>query len=130
MYNAVILERFQNLQNAGIVTNADAVGQVGSVSAGDMIKIYLRVNKGVITEAKFKTFGGVYTLVASDVVCDLLKNLTVDNALSITSDHVVNVLQGLPEDKMFIADLAQMVITDAVNDYHKKLAKAKLNQKK
>ncbi|MCM1403930.1 MAG: iron-sulfur cluster assembly scaffold protein [Prevotella sp.] len=130
MYNQVVLTRFQNLQNAGIVTNADAVGQVGSISAGEMIKVYLRIVKGVITEAKFKTFGGVFTLVASDVVCDLLKNQTVETALLITSDNIVKALNGLPEDKLQIADLAQSVIVDAIDDYHKKLAKAKLNQKK
>ena len=130
MYNEVILSRFQNLQNAGIVTNADAVGQVGSISSGEMIKVYLRIAKGVITEAKFKTFGGVITLAASDVVCELLKNQTVETALLINSDDIVKALNGLPEDKMQIADLAQAVIADAIDDYHKKLAKAKLNQKK
>lgn len=130
MYNEVILARFQNLQNAGIVTNADAVGQVGSISSGEMIKVYLRIAKGVITEAKFKTFGGVITLAASDVVCDLLKNQTVETALLINSDDIVRALNGLPEDKLQIADLAQSVIADAIDDYHKKLAKAKLNQKK
>ena len=130
MYNQVILERFQNLQNAGIVTNAEAVGQVGSISSGDMIKIYLRVAKGVITEVKFKTFGNVYALVASDVLCDMLKNCTLENALLIKSGDIVKALGGLPENKMYIADLAQSVVKDAVDDYYKKLAKAKLNAKK
>lgn len=130
MYNEVILARFQNLQNAGIVTNADAVGQVGSLSSGEMIKVYLRVEKGVITDAKFKTLGGVITLVASDIVCELLKNLPIENALLIKSEDIVKALSGLPDDKLHLADLAQSVITDAVDDYYKKLAKAKLNQKK
>lgn len=130
MYNAVIFERFQNLRNAGIVTNADAVGQVGSLSAGDIMKIYLRVAKGVITEAKFKTFGGVYTLVVSDVLCDMLLNRTVENALLIQSNDVVKALPGFPEDKLHIAALAQAVVADAIDDYYKKLAKAKSNQKK
>ena len=130
MFNEAILARFQNLQNAGMVTNADAVGQVGSVSSGEMIKVYLRVVKGVITEAKFKTFGGVYTLAASDVVCDLLKNCPIENALLIKSDDIVKALNGLPDDKLHIANLAQSVVADAVDDFYKKLAKAKLNQKK
>lgn len=130
MYNEVILARFQNLQNAGIVTNADAVGQVGSVSSGEMIKIYLRIVKEVITEAKFKTFGGVITLAASDVVCDLLKNRTIETALLIKSNDIVKALHGLSDDKLQIADLAQSAVVDAIEDYHKKLARAKLNQKK
>ena len=59
MYNATILARLENLENAGIISGADAVGQVGSVVTGTMIKFYLRIQDGVITEAKFKTLGGV-----------------------------------------------------------------------
>ena len=83
MYNDFILERLQTLQNAGMVTNADAVGQVGNLSLGTVIKIYLRITNGVITEAKFKTFGGVFALVASDIVCDFLINSSIETALTI-----------------------------------------------
>ena len=126
MYNQVIFERFQNLQNAGMVTSAEAVGQVGSVGAGDLIKIYLRITNGVITEAKFKTYGGVFTLVASDVICDLLKNCSVQDALTINSRDIIKAMNnGLPENKLYIADLAQAVIADAIEDYQKKNARAK-----
>jgi len=130
MYNQIIFERFQNLQHAGLVSNADAVGQVGTISSGDMLKIYLRVVKGVITDAKFKTFGSVYTLVASDMLCDMLINNTVENALLIKNTDIVKAMGGLPENKMHVADLAQAVVADAIDDYYKKLAKAKLNAKK
>ena len=126
MYNQVIFERFQNLQNAGMVTSAEAVGQVGSVGAGDLIKIYLRITNGTITEAKFKTYGGVFTLVASDVICDLLKNCSVQDALTINSRDIIKAMNnGLPENKLYIADLAQAVIADAIEDYQKKNARAK-----
>lgn len=130
MYNTVVLERFNNLQNTGMITNADAVGQVGSVSSGNMIKIYLRIANGIITDAKFKTFGSVYTLVVSDIVCDLLKKRTLESALLIKSDTILKALNGLPDNKLQIVDLAQSVISDAVEDYHKKMAKTKLNIKK
>ncbi len=126
MYNQIVFERFQNLQNAGVVTNADAVGQVGSIGAGDLVKIYLRITNGVIVDAKFKTMGGVYTLVVSDIVCDLLKNCSVQDALTINSNDIVKVLKnGLPENKLYIADLAQTVVADAIEDYQKKMARAK-----
>ncbi len=130
MYNDVVLNRLYNLQNTGIVSNADAVGQVGSVGAGNMIKIYLRIINGVITEAKFKAFGGVFTLVASDIVCDFLINSSIENALTIKNEDIINAMNGLPEDKIHIADLAQSAVVDAVDDFYKKLARAKLNQKK
>lgn len=130
MYNLTISQRFQNLQYNGMITSADAVGQVGSVSSGDIIKIYLRINNDVITEAKFKTFGSVYALVASDIVCEFLKNCTLEDAKTIKSSEINQAMGGLPENKLYIADLAQAVITAAIDDYYKKLAKAKLNEKK
>ena len=89
MYNEIILERLNTLQNAGIVTNADAVGQVGNLGLGTVIKIYLRIENGVITDAKFKTFGGVFALVASDIVCDFLINSSIETALTIKDEDIV-----------------------------------------
>ncbi len=130
MYNDFILERLQSLQNAGMISNADAVGQVGNLGLGTVIKIYLRITNGVITEAKFKTFGGVFALVASDVVCDFLINSSIETALTIKNEDIVSAMDGLPEDKLYIADLVQSAVVDAVDDYYKKLARAKLNEKK
>lgn len=131
MYSEKISERFQSLKNAGMVTNADAVGQVGAVGTGDLVKVYLRIVNGVITDAKFKTLGNVYTLVASDVLCDLLKKRSIENALLIKSEDILKELDyGIPENKLKIVDLVQSVIADAIEDYHKKQAKAQLNAKK
>ena len=75
-------------------------------------------------------FGGVFALVASDIVCDFLINSSIENALTIKSEDIINAMKGLPEDKIHIADLAQSAVVDAVDDFYKKLARAKLNQKK
>lgn len=130
MFNEIISNRFQNLQNAGMLTGADAVGQVGSVSVGTMVKIYLRIDNGVITEAKFKTFGGVIALVASDVVCDLLKNCSIENALLIKSKDIIKILHDVPSVKLQVVDLVQSAVVDAVDDYYKKLSRIKMNEKK
>ncbi|MBQ7973988.1 MAG: iron-sulfur cluster assembly scaffold protein [Clostridia bacterium] len=130
MYNATILARLENLENAGIISGADAVGQVGSVVTGTMIKFYLRIQDGVITEAKFKTLGGVFALVACDIVCEFLANTDIETALTINSEDIIKAMNGVPENKLYIIDLAQSAIVDAVDDYYKKLARAKLNQKK
>lgn len=130
MYDASILERLKTLNYAGIVTNADAVGQVGSIATGCLMKLYLRIDNGVITEAKFKAFGGVFVLVACDILCEFLTNSSIETALSIKSDDIVAALPGLPEDKLYMAVLAQSVVSDAFDVYYKKLAKAKLNEKK
>lgn len=123
MYNEVVMSRFQNPRNAGIITSADGVGQVGNVRSGDIMKIYLRVEKGIITNAKFKTFGGVAAIAATDVACDMIKGKTVEAALKITNQDILTLLGGLPEMKIHCTVLAQEVIADAVKDYHKKLEK-------
>ena len=130
MYDASILERLNHLDYAGIVTGADAVGQVGSITSGSLMKLYLRIVNGVITEAKFKAFGGVFVLVACDILCEFLTNATIETALTIKSDDIISALPGLPEDKLYMAVLAQSLVSDAFDDYYKKLAKAKLNEKK
>jgi len=130
MYDATILERLKNLEYAGIVTGADAVGQVGSIATGSLMKLYLRIDNGVITEAKFKALGGVFVLVACVILCEFLTNASIETALTIKSDDIVSALPGLPEDKLYMAVLAQSLVGDAFDDYYKKLAKAKLNEKK
>ena len=130
MYNEVVLQRFQNPSNAGLLTNADGVGQVGNVRSGDVMKIYLHVEKGIITDAKFKTFGGVAAIVATDAACDLIKNQSVENALKITSQDINNKLQGLPETKLHSLILAQEAVADAIRDYFKRTEKENENKKK
>ena len=131
MYSNSLLKRLQNLEYAGIVTNADAVGQVGSIALGDMIKLYLRiVDENIITEAKFKAFGGVYTLVGCDLLCDLLINTSLETALTIKGEDIITALGDLPKSKLHVADLIQLAVVDAIDDYRKKLAKLKSNQEK
>ena len=130
MYNQKVLERLESLQYAGIVSGADAVGQVGSLVSGTIIKIYLRIVDGIITEAKFKTMGGVFALVASDVVCEFLTNTDIETAMTIKSEEIASALDGVPDNKLQIIDLAQSAIVDAFEDYYKKLTRAKLNQEK
>ena len=133
MYNEIVMERFQNPRNAGIITNADGVGQVGNVRCGDIMKIYLRIEKGVIQDAKFKTFGCVSAIASTDVACDMIKGKTIDQALKVTNQDVINELHGLPDVKVHCSVLAQEAIADAVKDYYKKLEKLekeKENKKK
>lgn len=130
MYNEIVMERFQNPRNAGIIISADGVGQVGNVRCGDIMKIYLRIEKGVIQDAKFKTFGCVSAIASTDVACDMIKGKTVEQALKVTNQDVINELHGLPDVKIHCSVLAQEAIADAVNDYYKKLEKEKENQKK
>jgi len=124
MYNEKVMELFRNPKNAGVVRGANAVGKAGNLACGDIIKIYLLVDKNdVVTDASFKTFGCVSAIAASSVTCDLIKGKTLDQALKVTNKDVINALGGLPAQKIHCSVLAQEAIGDAVKNYRKKVAK-------
>jgi len=130
MYNEKVMEVFRVAKNAGMIKGASGTGKVGNVKCGDIIKIYIMVDdKGVITDAKFKTFGCVSAIASSDIACDLIKGKTVDNALKVTNKQVLDVLGDLPTQKVHCSVLAKEAIESAVADYKKKLEKAKQKQK-
>ena len=123
MYTEKVMDIFANPKNVGIVCNADGVGKVGNVRCGDVMKISIKVENDVITDAKFKTFGCVSAIASSDVACDLIKGKTIEQALKVTNDDVLKVLGGLPEPKVHCSVLAKEGIEEAVKDYRKKQAK-------
>ena len=124
MYNEKVLEIFKNAKNAGMIKGASGVGKVGNAACGDVMKIYIAVDgRGVITDAKFKTFGCVSAIASTDVACDMIKGKTVDAALNVTNKDVLNFLGGLPAQKIHCSVLAQEAIIAAVEDYHKRLTK-------
>jgi len=87
------------------------------------MKISIKVDKGIITDAKFKTFGCVSAIASSDVACDLIKGKSVDEALKISNEEVIRVLGGLPPQKIHCSVLAKEAIESAIADYKKRVAK-------
>jgi nitrogen fixation NifU-like protein len=121
MYNEKVLEIFSNPKNAGMIPNADGTGKVGNPQCGDVMKIFLKIDgKGIITEAKFKTFGCVSAIASSDITCDLIRGKTVEQALKLTNKDVLDALGGLPAQKIHCSVLAKEAVESAVKDYRKK----------
>ena len=123
MYNKKVLSIFQNPSNAGGMKGANGTGKVGEVGCGDIMKFYLLIEDEIIKEARFKVFGCCAAIASADVVCDLVKDMPVSNALSLTSSDIMEVLQDLPSNKVYCTSLAIDGIKDAIDDYHKKLEK-------
>jgi nitrogen fixation NifU-like protein len=126
-YTDTVMARFNNGQpkNGGMIKNADGVGQVGNARCGDIMKIYLSIKNGKITDAKFKTFGCVSAIASTDMACDMIKGKTLDEALQLSNQDVVNALGGLPEIKIHCSVLAKEAIEEAIANYRKKQAQAK-----
>ena len=125
MYSDKVIEIFKTAKNAGTMRGADAIGSVGNMSCGDIMKLYLKIEKGIITDAKFKTFGCVSAIASCDVACDLLKGKTLDDALKITNKDVLDVLGQIPAQKIHCSIMAQEAIEAAIKDFHKREAKTK-----
>ncbi len=122
MYSNEILERFKSPKFAGGLRGANGTGKAGDDKCGDLVKIYILVDdNGIITSAKFKVYGGVSTIVACDIACEMLIDMTLEEALSVTSDDILEHLEGgIPEVKYYSAVLAEEAINNAVEDYYKR----------
>lgn len=121
MYNGLILERFQNPRFAGGLRGANGTGKVGNDECGDVVKIYILVDDaGIITNSKFKAYGGVCTIVACDIACELLIGKTLEDALRISNNDILEEMRSVPDSKEYTASLAEEAIKNAVEDYYKR----------
>jgi len=129
MYSKKVMDIFKEPKNVGIIKNASGVGQVGNAKCGDIMRIYLKVENGVILDAKFKTFGCVAAIVSTDIACDKLKGKTLDEALKITNEDILKEMGEVPTNKIHCSVLAKEGIEEAIKDYYKKLEKLEKQQK-
>ncbi|MBE5756809.1 MAG: Fe-S cluster assembly scaffold protein NifU [Clostridia bacterium] len=123
MYNEKVMEAFANPKNVGEIENPDGVGLVGNASCGDIMQITLRIVDEVIVDAKFKTFGCAAAIATSSTATEMVKGMTVDEALKLTNKKVVEALEGLPPQKLHCSVLAEEAIKKAIEDYRSKQAK-------
>jgi nitrogen fixation NifU-like protein len=120
MYSEKVMNHFANPRNVGEIENADGIGEVGNAKCGDIMKMYLKIDDNVITQAKFKTFGCGAAVATSSMATELVKGKTVEEALLITNKAVAEALDGLPPEKMHCSNLAEQAIGAAIEDYKRK----------
>ncbi|WP_238918582.1 Fe-S cluster assembly scaffold protein NifU [Clostridium sp. YIM B02555] len=116
-YSEKVMDHFMNPRNIGIIENADGIGQVGNPQCGDIMKMYLKIEEGIIIEAKFKTFGCGAAVATSSMATELIKGRTVEEALKVTNAAVAEALDGLPPIKMHCSALAEEAIKSAIDNY-------------
>lgn len=123
MYSEKVMDVFKNPKNVGEIENPDGSGTVGNASCGDIMQITLRIVDDVIVDAKFKTFGCAAAIATSSTATEMVKGMTVEDALKLTNKHVVEALGGLPAQKIHCSVLAEEAIKKAIEDYRSKQAK-------
>lgn len=120
MYNEKVMQAFQNPQNVGEIEDYDGIGTVGNAVCGDIMQITIKVKDNVITDAKFKTFGCAAAVATSSTATQMIQGMTLDEALTVTNKKVVEVLEGLPPQKIHCSVLAEEAIKKAIEDYRSK----------
>ncbi|MDY3281120.1 Fe-S cluster assembly scaffold protein NifU [Dysosmobacter sp.] len=120
LYSEKVMDHFRNPRNVGSIENADGVGEVGNAKCGDIMKIYLKIDGDVISDAKFETFGCGSAIASSSMATELIKGRPVSEALSLTNKAVVEALDGLPAHKIHCSVLAEEAIKAALKDYYDK----------
>ena len=120
MYSEKVMEHFRNPRNVGEIENADGIGEVGNPKCGDIMKMYLKIDNGIIEDVKFKTFGCGSAIASSSMATELIKGKTINEAMDVTNKAVAEALDGLPPIKMHCSVLAEQAIKSALLDYSKK----------
>ena len=124
-YSKILMDHFQNPRNQGQITDADGVGEVGNIKCGDIMKVYISVDKNkeneeYIKDIKFETLGCAAAIAASSVLTDLAKGKKLDEALAITKDDIVAVLEDVPPLKYHCSILAEEGLKKAIKEYQSK----------
>ena len=122
LYSEKVMDHFMNPRNVGKIEDADGVGEVGNAKCGDIMKIYIKVNDGIITDVKFNTFGCGSAIASSSMATEMIKGKPVSEALELTNKAVAEALDGLPAHKLHCSVLAEEAIKAAIEDYEKKKA--------
>ncbi len=122
MYNKKLLKHFTNPKFFGKIKNADAIGRAGNPRCGDIMDIFLKVDKKTqkIKDIKFQTYGCAAAIAASDMICELVKGKKLDEALKVSFKDVSSSLGEMPPLKVHCAQLATEALRTAIKNYQSK----------
>ena len=122
LYSKKVMERFTHPKNMGEIKNADGIGKVGNPICGDVMWLYLKLDKkkGIIKDVKVKTFGCVAAIATSTELTEMIKGKTIEEAEKITKQDVADALGGLPKTKFHCSILAVDALKKAIENYRKR----------
>ena len=119
-YSKKVMDHFMNPRNVGEIEDADGVGEVGNAKCGDIMKMFLKIENGIIKDIKFKTFGCGSAIATSSMATEMVKGKPISEAIKLTNAAVVEALDGLPQVKVHCSVLAEQAIKAALCDYYRR----------
>ncbi len=118
LYSDKVFDHFRNPRNVGVIENADGVGEVGNTVCGDIMKMYIKIDDGRISDVKFETFGCGSAIASSSMATEMIKGKPLNEAMQLTNKAVAEALDGLPAHKLHCSVLAEEAIQAALIDYY------------
>ncbi len=116
-YTEKVMDHYRNPRNVGKIDNPDAVGIAGSLACGDQLKIYLKIENGIVTDAKFQTFGCGSAVASSSILTEMIIGKPVEEVKKITNKDIADELGGLPPEKMHCSVMGYEALEDALKNY-------------
>ena len=123
LYSEKVMDHFRNPRNVGVIEDANGIGEVGNAKCGDIMKMYLKIEDGIVQDVKFETFGCGSAIASSSMATELIKGQPVSEVRKLTNKAVAEALDGLPDYKMHCSVLAEEAIQSALEDYEKRTGK-------
>jgi nitrogen fixation NifU-like protein len=117
MYSDKVMDHFTNPRNVGELKDANGIGRVGNAKCGDIMKMYIKVEDGVIKDVSFRTFGCGAAIATSSMATEMVRGKTLEDALLLSNQAVTEALDGLPPQKIHCSVLAEEAIRAAIDDY-------------
>ena len=119
-YNKEVMKRFLKPKFSGKMKNPNAIGEVMNEQCGDMMRIFLRIEKEKIKNINFQTIGCAAAIASSDALCELAKGKNLKDAMKITNKDIIKKLKGLPSIKMHCSVLGISALKNALGNYKQK----------
>lgn len=120
-YSKIAMKNFFNPKYAGKIKNANGIGQVGNAACGDIMKVYIKVEKNRIKDIKFNTLGCVAAIASSNIACEIAKGKTLEEAKRITDKDILKKIGGLPQIKHHCSLLGSQALRKAIENYENKI---------
>ena len=120
MYTEQVMDHFTHPRNMGELADANGIGEVGNAKCGDIMRIYLKIEDGIVKDVRFKTYGCASAIATSSIATEMIKGQPIDKVMELSNKAVVEALGGLPAHKIHCSVLAEEAVKSAVQDYYER----------